>query len=217
MNSCSPMTAPSTLPQKLLCSAVFSDACNCFDLTISTKKTEMIHQPAVGKTHTGPNINMRLNAVEKFAYLGSTLSRTIVIDDEVNIRLAKASVAFGRFHKSVGNRRAITTETKIKVHRAMVLTTLLYECKTRTVYKHHARKVNNNTQQNPRHKMARHNPRYRGVDQSWPVKHLLQSQLRWACHMARMLDHRLSKKLLFGELRHGKHSQGGQRDASKRS
>lgn len=34
--------------------------------------------------------------MDKFTYLGITLSRNVVIDDEVNARLAKASVAFGR-------------------------------------------------------------------------------------------------------------------------
>jgi hypothetical protein len=42
------------------------------------------------------------------------------VDDEVNCRLAKASSAFGRLFHTVW----ITTETKLKVYRAAVLTTL---------------------------------------------------------------------------------------------
>ena len=123
----------------------FSEACNKFGLTISTKKTEVLHQPAPGKPYVEPNITIngqRLNAVAKFTYLGSTLSRNVVIDDEVNARLAKASAAFGRLYKNVWNRRGITTVTKIKVYRAIVLTTLLYGCETWTVYRRHARKLN---------------------------------------------------------------------------
>lgn len=45
----------------------------------------------------------------------------------MNARLAKASIAFGRLYKNVWNRSGIKKETKIKVYRAVVLTTLLYE------------------------------------------------------------------------------------------
>ena len=38
----------------------------------------------------------RLQVVDKFTYIGSTLSRVVHIDDEVNARIAKASAAFGR-------------------------------------------------------------------------------------------------------------------------
>ena len=116
---------------------IFSNACDNFGLTISTKKTEVMHQPAPGKPYIEPNITIndqRLNAVDKFTYLGSTLSRNVVLDDEVNSRLAKASAAFGRLYKNVWDRRGITPETKIKVYRAVVLTTLLYGCEAWTVY-----------------------------------------------------------------------------------
>ena len=41
----------------------------------------------------------------------------------MNARLAKARVAFGRLYKNVWNRRGITTETKIKIYSAVILTT----------------------------------------------------------------------------------------------
>ena len=53
-----------------------------------------------------------------------------------------ASAAFGRLHKNVWDRRGITTETKIKVYKAVVLTTMLYGCESWTVYQCHARKMN---------------------------------------------------------------------------
>ena len=43
----------------------------------------------------------RLQVVDKFTYLGSTLSRVVHIDDEVNARIAKASAAFGRLRGSI--------------------------------------------------------------------------------------------------------------------
>ena len=41
------------------------------------------------------------------------------------------------------------------------------------------------------------------------------SQLRWAGHVCRMPDERLPKRLLRGELHHGKRSRGGQRKRYK--
>lgn len=103
------------------CVDKFSLACTNFGLTISTQKTEVMYQPAPGKQYADPNIHVngeRMNTVEKFTYLGSTLSRSVVIDDEVNARIAKASTAFGRLHTSVWNRRGISLPTKLKVYHA---------------------------------------------------------------------------------------------------
>ena len=76
-----------------------SDSCDSYDLTISIKKTEVVYQPAHGKPYKEPTITVksqRLQVVDKFTYLGSTLSRVVHIDDEINARIAKASAAFGR-------------------------------------------------------------------------------------------------------------------------
>lgn len=54
-----------------------------------------MHQPEPNKTYVEPDIyinSQRLKAVDMFTYLGSTLSRTVHIDDEVNIGIAKARV-----------------------------------------------------------------------------------------------------------------------------
>ena len=71
-----------------------SDSCDNFDLTISIKKTEVVYP------YKEPTITMkgqRLQVVDKFTYLGTTLSRVVHIDDEVNARIAKVSavVVFG--------------------------------------------------------------------------------------------------------------------------
>ena len=83
-----------------------------------------------------------LKATDSFTYLGSTLSREANINVEVNKRLSKANYAFGRLRKKVWDRRGISQETKLKVYMAVVLTVLLYACKSWTVYSHHARKLN---------------------------------------------------------------------------
>ena len=123
----------------------FSAACDNFGLTISTTKTEVMHQPAPGKTYTEPSISVNgqvLKAVDKFTYLGSTLSRAVHIDEEINSRIAKASSAFGRLRNNVWERRGISLSTKLKVYRAVILTTLLYGSESWTVYSRHARQLN---------------------------------------------------------------------------
>lgn len=156
----------------------FSDACDNFGLTISTKKTEVLHQPAPGKPYVEPNIiinNQRLNVVYKFTYLGSTLSRNVMIDDEVNARLAKASVALGRRYKNVLDRRGIKIETEIKIYRAVVLITLLYGREAWTVYQKHARELPLPQDQPPKasqYQVARKDTRHRSPHPSWHAKHL---------------------------------------------
>ena len=57
----------------------FATACNNFGLTISTKKTEVMYQPAPGTPYTEPAITANgqtLAPAEKFVYLGSTLSKS---------------------------------------------------------------------------------------------------------------------------------------------
>ena len=90
-------------------------ACDDYDLTISTKKTEVVHQPAPGKPYSEPTITVygqKLQVVDKFTYLGSTLSREVHIDDEATARTAKASVAFGRLRANVWERNGIRLDNE---------------------------------------------------------------------------------------------------------
>ena len=36
-----------------------SDSCDCYDLTISIKKTEVVYQPAPGKSYKEPTITVK--------------------------------------------------------------------------------------------------------------------------------------------------------------
>ena len=143
----------------------------------------------------------------KFTYLGSTLSRNIVIDDEVNAHLAKASAAFGILTKSVWTRRGITMVNKIKVYKAAVLTTLLYGCETWTVYQRHSRKLNHFHTTSLRRilgiKWQDRIPDTEVLSRAGlPSIHIILMQAEQCCagHVARMPEHRLPKKLQFGEL-----------------
>ena len=79
--------------------------CDRYDLTISIKKTEVVYQPTPGKPYKEPTITMkgqRLQVVNKFTYLGSTLSRVVHVDDEVNAKIAKASQHFANYVEVFG-------------------------------------------------------------------------------------------------------------------
>ena len=70
--------------------------CDSYDMTISIKKTKVVYQPAHGKPYKEPSITLkgqRLQVVDKFTNLRSTLSRIMHIDDEFDARIAKASEA----------------------------------------------------------------------------------------------------------------------------
>ena len=202
-----------------------SDSCDTYDLIISIKKTEVVYQPAPGKPYKEPTITVecrRLQVVDKFTYLGSTLSRVVHIDDEVNARIAKASVAFGRLRGSIWDRSGIRLDTKLKVYRSIVLSTPLYACETWTVYQRHAKRLNH-CHTSCLRKRLKIKWQDRIPDTEVLKRAGMQSvhtllklaQLRWTGHVTRMPDKRLPKKILYGELQVGKRSHGGQKKRYK--
>ncbi|KAJ1082765.1 hypothetical protein NDU88_002930 [Pleurodeles waltl] len=123
----------------------FSTACRDFSLTISTKKTEVLHQLTSQKTHMEPTITSEgeiLKAVDKFIHLGITLSTSVNIDTEVDTCIIKASSVFRWLWELVRERRCVKLSTKLKMYKAVILPTLLYACETWIVYERPAKKLN---------------------------------------------------------------------------
>ena len=159
---------------------LFATACNNFGLTISTKKTEVMYQPAPGTPYTDPVITangQKLASAEKFVYLGSTLSKSALLDEEIALRIARASTAFGRLQDSVWNREGLGSKTKLKVYRAVVLPSLLYAAETWTTYSRHAAVLTSQqipptlVETNRAYQLAGLHPRYRSTTTSWDGKH----------------------------------------------
>ena len=102
MSSILLMTWQRVLQQKKRCKKVWIKYLIHVTAMISqsaSKKTQVVYQPAPGKPYKEPIITMkgqRLQVVDKFTYLGSTLSGVVHIDDEVSTRIAKASAGFDR-------------------------------------------------------------------------------------------------------------------------
>ena len=199
----------------------FSTACDNFELTISIKKTEVLFQPTPGNQHQEPSITVKgqnLKSVENVTYLGSTLSHTANIDAEINNRISKASSAFGRLRTTVWDRRGIRLDTKLKVYRAVVLTTLLYGCETWTVYRRHEKQMNRFHLRCLRNLLnirwqdkVPDTEVFQRAEISSIITIMRKAQVRWAGHVTSMADNRIPKQLFHGELCQGKRTVGGQR------
>ena len=76
----------------------------------------MVYQQAPGKPYKETTITVkgqRLQVVDKFTYLGSTLFRVVQIVDEINARIANASAAFSRLRESIWGRSGIRLDKKL--------------------------------------------------------------------------------------------------------
>ena len=115
-----------------------------FWLTVSLKKSEVLYQPKPGSSYTPPVVKVYdtpLTSVDKFSYLGSTLSQKIVVNDDISMRLSRAGAAFGNLTRRLWNKHGIATATKVKLYKAVVITTLLYGCETWTLYRRHIKQL----------------------------------------------------------------------------
>lgn len=84
-----------------------------------------------------------LNAVDNFTYLGRMLCRDANIDDEVDSWIARASLlSIWEGWKEGIREEKPRLPMKLKVYRAIVLTSMLYIYETWTAYQHHAMKLN---------------------------------------------------------------------------
>ena len=97
----------------------FARATRLFGLTISLKETDVMFQPKPGTNHVPPNItidNVHLKVMDKFTYLGSTLSENAMIGDQISARLGKARTSFGGLTTRSWNKRGVCLSTKIPLN-----------------------------------------------------------------------------------------------------
>ena len=82
-----------------------SDAPKKFCLKINIKKTDALYQPNSTRTREEDIMvdGNKLNSVLEFTYLGSTISSNGRIDDEIQMRMSKASASFGRLRQRLWN------------------------------------------------------------------------------------------------------------------
>ena len=187
----------------------FSDACNEFGLTISIKKTNVLGQ----NVSPAPSISIgdsSLDVVEEFTYLGSVISCSLNLDLELNGRIGKASSIMGRLSRRVWENTKLTTNTKIAVYQACVLSTLMYGSECWTLYSRqeqrlntfHLRCIRRNLSISWQQHITNDEVLKRaGIPSMFSI--LAKRRLRWLGHVARMEDGRIPKDMLYGELATG--------------
>ena len=188
-----------------MCNA-FAAACPEFGMTISIRKTVVMGLntpiPSSVSVHNTP-----LDTVQKFCYLGSTMSATNSLDDELDTRIGKAATVFGRMRKRVWDNKDIPVALKMKVYEACVVSTLLYSAEGWTTYRPQEKWLNAFHMRNLRSilgiKWQDHiqNTVILDTTKCLDMRSYLQKRrLRWTGHVTRMDDARIPNQILFGEL-----------------
>ncbi|KAI8487404.1 hypothetical protein Bbelb_348730 [Branchiostoma belcheri] len=189
-------------------------ACDLFCLTISVKKTEVMGQgtpvPPLITLHGNP-----LQTVDRFTYLGSVMTSTHSLDEEINVRIGRAAASFGKLSKRVWENQKLTKKTKVLVYNTCVLSTLLYGSEAWTVYSRQEKRLNSFHLRCLRKIL---NIKWQDkitnelvLQQAGSLslfEILRRNRLRWLGHVARMDDNRLPKKILYGELSQGSRPRG---------
>ena len=122
----------------------FSDVSKRLSLTISLEKIEVLFQRAPNSVAPQSAVSIddvELKVVDSFKYLGSMISHDGSLDTEIASRIGKASQALGRLRNRLLNHQNVTLDTKLKVYRDVVLSSLLYGCETWTVYRRHLKQL----------------------------------------------------------------------------
>ena len=83
-----------------------------------------------------------LEVMEDFTYLCFTISSNLSWNTELNTRIWKAVTAMGRLTKRIWSNAILTTNTKMKVYQACVLSILLYGSESLTLCSRQKRRLN---------------------------------------------------------------------------
>ncbi len=184
-------------------------------LTLSVGKTKLLVAGALGTEDEARPIMLEGGEVEcvtNFKYLGSVLEANGGVGMDVGERIAKAARAFGALKGLIFNNSNLSYKTKKMVYKAVVLGVLLYGSETWTTKRDATKKmkpfhnrclrqiVGITSAQQRTELISSVQVAYQfGMEESLEDI-VIARRLRWLGHLARMDDHRLPKKKLFGWL-----------------
>ena len=97
-------------------------------LNINIQKPEFMKYNAMPTANTiALSIEgLSLKEVASLKYLGSYISANCTLDDDMNYRIGQANGAYGRLRAKVSKNHNLSMTTKVMVHQAVVLSSLLY-------------------------------------------------------------------------------------------
>ncbi len=144
-----------------------------------------------------------------------SISDSLSLESELNKRIGKAATTMARLKKRVWTNSKITTNTKIQVYSACVVSTLLYASEAWATRARQEHKLNAFHMRCLRHilgiKWQDKVPNTTVLERSgMPSMYCLlkQRRMRWLGHVSRMQDGRIPKDLLYGELADGDRPRG---------
>ena len=185
---------------------VMSEAYLRAGLMVNATKTEILST----SSPDAPTIFIsgnQLRKSENFIYLGSNISFSGDLTNEIQRHIDLGSSAFGRLNKRVFGNQNLTIHTKIAVYDAAVISTILYSCETWAPFRHHIRLLESF---HIRHLQLIlglrwwHKVTYSEIISRAGIptikSMLLHRQLRWLGHI-RMPHSRLPHCVLYGQLR----------------
>ena len=190
-------------------------------LIIITRKTEILNTSSSDATTFSISGN-QLDDSENFTYLGSSLSFSGDLTNEIQRCINLALSAFCHLSKRVFGNKDLTIHTKIAVYNAIAISTILHGCETWVQYRRHIRLLESFHIRRLQlilglrwwHKVIHSEIRFRAWIPSIESM-LLLHQLRWLGHVIRMPHSRLPHCVLHGQLRLGHRSVGGQKKRFK--
>ena len=159
--------------------------------------------------------------VEQYQYLGSILRNDCSIDEEVNTRICKASIAFRNIGRLIWYQKKLKRKTKMRLFKSLIMPILLYGCETWAPLSNHVQRLQSFVNKcvwsiceiSMRDMLRNIEIRRRGNIER--VDSILQlKRLKWLGHIERMADSRWPKKLLVSKICGGKRSQGGQKQVA---
>ena len=189
----------------------FRDSARRTGLQINATKTKVMKvtrgQEMVDELQLG---EQRIEAVQSFKYLGSTVTSNNLVEEEIGIRIGAGSRCSWALNDTLRS-RMLSRATKTQIYTAIIRPVVLYGCETWRLTKESERRLEvfersilrriwGPVWDNERREWRRrHNEELVRVSQLPTISNVVRShRLRWAGHVARMEDGCLARDLMLG-------------------